>query len=330
MSSLKLRAASWNRFITRGFGIEPDLLGAIHNFNFQGHEVSIRLPQQATLPFPEDRDAQATVFSWREENGEKIPKAIAVSSVDIVIKLLEEVEIPEEVLKVNLNAYEIIPKAEQAQLDTLGSNYGALAEQAFSFWIRMLRWKSNSSWIGRPSIQGSASGWGTYLFEPVSQKRFWSHHHPLTLQRLAVLDHIVWDEIEQTLQSGDEPPLSFDMMFDAIEYLRTGELQRAVVDMAVACEIFIRKLVMQGLPETLIHGLKTYIDEANIRTVITRFLREILSEDELKTLRGINSHLHKLFDSRNQILHSGTADNLTLEACNQYLAVTRSLIDIRP
>ena len=38
---------SWNQFIARGLAVVPDLMGAIHKFEIDGHIVEIRIPDIA-------------------------------------------------------------------------------------------------------------------------------------------------------------------------------------------------------------------------------------------------------------------------------------------
>ena len=85
-------------------------------------------------------------------------------------------------------------------------------------------------------------------------------------------------------------------MFDAVEHIRLGDLQRAAVDMAVACECYLRTLVTNSLPIGLKKSLGDYVDDANIRIVFTKFIPDLLDDEERQHLKRIESRLHKLFD----------------------------------
>jgi hypothetical protein len=114
-----------------------------------------------------------------------------------------------------------------------------------------------------------------------------------------------------------------------MNHLSHGELQRSVVDLAVACETFIRRKVMEKIPYGLMEAITKYIDEANIRLVLDHFFPDTLTDDDKKLLKNINSRLHQLFDVRNRILHSGQKEDLTAAECNKYLEATEKLIRIR-
>jgi hypothetical protein len=329
MSDLQLQVASWNRFVIRGLGVKPELLGSIHEFLFQNLKVKIELPHKASFIEEEGDGARATIFSWREADGNRIPVEVAINSVDVIVYLQEDVAVPEKVLHVPLKAFDLFSESRQKHLDNLASQHGVLAEEAFDLWIRIVRWKTNSSGIGRPEIHGASSGWSTYLFDLATQKRFWAAPHILTIRGVASIDTTTWNEIQIALQARLKPPIFYDLMFDAIEQMEVGDLQRAVVSMAVACEAYMRNLLMQQLPQNLNDRLKRYIGEANIRRVLDNFLPELLNNNEKNLLTEIISDLVELFTSRNTILHSGKKEGLTHEECKTYLIATRKLIGIR-
>jgi hypothetical protein len=117
-------------------------------------------------------------------------------------------------------------------------------------------------------------------------------------------------------------------MFDGIEHLNIGDLQRAVVDFAVASESCLRNMVIDKLPKDLDEIFKMYIDEANFRQVINKFLPNLVSDEKKRAVKKLDSDLHKLFNDRNKIMHSGFIDGLTAEKCKKYLATTREVITI--
>ena len=130
------------------------------------------------------------------------------------------------------------------------------------------------------------------------------------------------------MAEGLEPPVYYDVMFDGEEHLRIGDLQRAVVDFAVACEAYLRISVRQRLPVGLSDEVQKYVDDANIRQVLGRFFPEALDVEQAKLLGKISSALHKLFDVRNTILHSGRMEALTPKDCQTFLDATQQLISM--
>jgi hypothetical protein len=129
-----------------------------------------------------------------------------------------------------------------------------------------------------------------------------------------------WNEAERVLGNDIRSLVFYDLMFDAMEHFRLGDLQRSVVDVAVACESFMRVKVKPYLPDVT--------DETNIRQVLNHFFPKILSADETRLLESIRYILHQLFTVRNSILHSGNKAALTSNECQKYLEATEKLISI--
>lgn len=195
-------------------------------------------------------------------------------------------------------------------------------------WIRTLRWKCQDSAIGRPEIHGSETGWRTYLVDASSQKEIWGSVHTLAVEGYKPVTVENWIAVGDALRKGLSPPVSYDLLFDGEEHLKTGDLQRAVVDLAVACESFIRAEVMRQLPSNLNDALREYIGKAPVRQVLTGFFPKVLTAEEDKDLKRLASVLHELFDDRNTILHLGHKEDLTRDDCERFLEAARELVSI--
>jgi hypothetical protein len=330
MSDIKLTMASWNKFLTRELIIHPDLVGAEHEFTHENCKVRIQLPSKKHLP-KEPLEGKLLTFSvYREVDGQVIPSNFWVHAVDVVVCISEEVTVPEDILKQSPNAYEIIPKTQQHQLDEVAKAYTTIAEKAFDTWIRILRWKCDNSSIGRPEISDHESGSGTYLTTASAGQRIWVWQAPIPWEiGQEVVTPEIWNDANSALQVGIKPPVFVELMFDTMEHMKLGDLQRATVDMAVACECYLRMLVSNSFPAGINRSIREYLGDANIRSVLTRFVPEILDQKEKTQLEKIASKLHKLFDTRNDIVHTGRTTILKLVDCQQFLDATRKLFALR-
>jgi hypothetical protein len=134
-----------------------------------------------------------------------------------------------------------------------------------------------------------------------------------------------WEDVRNAVQKGLDSPVYIVLMHDSIEHMGHGDLSRAIVDMAVACESFLRMLLSSSLPSDLSYSIREHLDDVNIRPVLTKFIPDILTQAQLKKLKSIESKLHKLFDTRNDIVHIGHSISLTIEDCKKYLEVTKNL-----
>ena len=329
MNHIKLSIFSWNRFISRNLSIHPDLVGGVHEFPYEQYKVTVALPSRQHLPTEPDKENLLTFYRYKDKDGKKIPVELTVHAVDVSVRIPDEVSVPEEILNRPSNAFDIIPKEKQEHLDHLAATYETVAERAFDLWIRTLRWKCDNSTIGRPEIRGPESGWSTYLITQPHEKRIWSSSKVFYIIGTKMITPKMWQEVESSLKMKCQPPIFIDLTMDAIEHINVGDLKRAIVDMAIACESFLRMIVEKSLPNGLQVSIATYIDDANIRPVLEKFVPDILNEKERKEFNKIKSKLHELCDLRNNIVHKGQSSELTEERCNSFLRTTKRLLGLR-
>lgn len=335
MADSQINIYSWRRYLTRNLTVVPELLGLSHEFAFRNGQVKIELPSADKLPkeitdtsIMESDDSPLTIKSYREEGSRKIPTGVSVKSVDVQVDLGETVTLPEEVLARQPNPVDLLSKEQRTRLDRIMNSHIDFADEAFDRWIRILRWKSGNGSIARSEIHGLESGWGTHLLNGTTKRRFWRSPLIMTIYLDNPITLPIWQDVEATVKQEQESPVYVDLMFDGIEQLKVGNLQQSVVHLAVACEAFMRTRVMQNLPKGLSATVVKYIDEAPIRQMQERFFKDTLDNGQKKVLKSINSRLHKLFDARNTILHSGRKQDLTSDDCQKYIQSTKKLVSI--
>lgn len=151
----------------------------------------------------------------------------------------------------------------------------------------------------------------------------------ISIKLPTTINEKVWDEVEDALRNGVEPPVYVGLLFDGIEHIDLGDLQRAVIDFAVSCESYLRTLISSAAPEGMAGSWKDFINEANIRPVMEKLVKGILTDAERREFGSMKSRLHKLFNLRNEILHSGRSSSLTRAECLEYADLTRRIIQLR-
>lgn len=328
MKKTKIEIKSWNRFITKNFTIEPSLLGRHHQFTFENYNVRIKLPDSSMLDRGKEYDEVITVTSRRTVDNEPIKYNIL--SVDLTLSLPVTVEIPIEVLSRRVNAIELLTDKEQKHLNDLTSQHEQIAERAFDYWVRVVRWKTDKSNFGRREIKEDRSKWGTYLHDVASEKKIWAGPIFFYAYLIKEITSDVWSEIQLTLERGLKPPIYFELKLDGEEYLKSGDFYRATIDFAVACETYLRFIVLNSLPNNLEPTVIKYVEGANIMQYINHFFPSCLDESRKNEYKKIKSNLLKLFDARNQVMHLGKMHRLTKETCLKFLEATNTLFSISP
>lgn len=266
--------------------------------------------------------------SYKEVDGKKLPTSLLVLSVEVEVQIPDRIHAPEEVLRRPPNAYDVMPAKKQKQLNQLAVIYGYIAEQAFDLWVRTLRWKSGDGSICRPKFTGYESGWATYLIADSSRKKIWALHgssHIPVAEKKVVTTSEIWKNVSQALQIGSFPPIHIELLFDGIEHMKLGDVQRGTLDLAMACEVYLRRLFTKSLPSALTKAVKKHLDETNIRSVRTRFIPELLNDEDRQSLVKIESTLEKLFKMRNAIVHTGRSVGVGVDDFNKFLDATRKL-----
>lgn len=329
MDLAQFAIGSWNRFLTRNLSIHPELVGAEHKFQYEDHQINISLPSSSNLPTEPCSGERLRFNVYTETEGRKIPSQLWVQSVDVTVSIVEKVLLPTEITKHPPNRTDLVTKTQQEALNKTAAMHGIIAEKAFDLWIRTLRWKVDNSSIGRPEISGHQSGWSTYLVAQPDGKEIWIAPVSLVANASKMVTPETWEVVASALQANRTPPVYVDLVMDATEHLKMGDLLRATVEMAMGCEIFLRTLVAERLPTDLHASIAEYLDDANVRRVLDKFFPDILNPEELLHLKKIKSELHQLFDLRNMIVHKGHKAALSREHCEKFLKVSKKLLSLR-
>jgi hypothetical protein len=119
------------------------------------------------------------------------------------------------------------------------------------------------------------------------------------------------------------------LKFDAEERISVGDYRRALMDLAMSCETFLRYKVLHSLPSKLKPAIVTHLEEANIRQYLTKFFPELLDKDEQRQFKKLKSNLHSLFDRRNKLVHLGKGDGVDEQLCLRFVKVTDELLSLR-
>jgi hypothetical protein len=337
----KVQLTSWNRFHTRNLTVAPELLGQSHTFTFDGRAVDVLLPSAEKLPEKDDAPddepigrfirERIAVSNWRRgQDGRWRAIDVHIENVDVVVDVPGRTAVPEEALTRPANAFELFPEQQQKRLDKLASDCGNLAGRAFDLWIRTLRWKADDWRIGLPEMSGVETGWGTYLREKNTGKDVWIESARLYAYAPRAVTTEIWDEVAAALNAGQPPPIFYDLLYAAMAHLERGELQRVVVDAAVAAETYMRNIVRENLPTDLDDRLKEYINNAPIWRVRDQFFPQRLNAQQWKEYKDLLPDLRNLFDDRNTILHSGQRESLTAQYCERLINSVRTLLALVP
>lgn len=326
MKRRQVKVKSWNRFLMRNLGVEPDVMGREHRFPFDNSTVSIKIPSVDQVDRGKNYDEVASVACRRSVD--KKPLKFRIHKVDVEVFLSVVLSLPSEILARNPNAFDLLSKQEQKLLGRVAEQHQSVAERAFEYWVRVLRWVCDDSRIGRNEVDSFHSGWSTYLRDAKGNTKFWIQGQTFYLRGYTTLSVDTWQEIQSRLSIGSQPPIFTEFKHDAEEHIRLGDYRRALVDMAIACETFLRFTVLQQLPQELNSKLALCIEEANISQYINKFFPEVIDESANRQFKELKSDLFSLFERRNKLVHMGKDNEIDDNLCSRFLKVTRKLLSM--
>lgn len=316
---------------TPHLAIEHTLLGKAHRFTYKDVKAEITLPDgdlkeiKSRLPWEETN--QPT--SLREQSASR-PGIYYIGIEQVTLKL--EVEghlyIPQGMLTQAPNAYSLLNGSELKMLEDLGFSKKREADNLFRHWLATMRIKSMNPIIGRSLRDDKLTlGSSRIMSEENNNKTIW-----LTgvLHQVYIDNPITeetWKEVQVALNSQEIVPLYYEYLFDGIVHKREGDLKRAVIDFAVSAEIFIKEKISAAL-SSLPNSIARYIDRAPITQITSRFFPDILSKTGKSEFTNISNELSELFQTRNELLHSGVSDNLTLTKVDVLKGAVEGLIEL--
>ncbi len=117
-------------------------------------------------------------------------------------------------------------------------------------------------------------------------------------------------------------------MHDGEQNIKVGDVEKGTIDLAIACETFMRLAVSSTLPPELEQSIVNAIESVNIRRYIDSFFPGILNDFQSQEYKELRPDLRTLFEHRNRLVHTGQSANLDHETCSKFVDLTRKLLSI--
>ena len=322
----EISARTWTRFLVTNFNVSADVMGLAHTFDFHGYNVSVKLPQQDEADKDERYDNVASISSWRADTEE--PLSYEVLKVDVEIVVKTQLSVPPEALERPPKQFEYFSSEQTRAGDDVCAQYSEIADRAFQYWLGVLRWATDYALIGQPEISGPDSGWSTYILETSTNHRVWAGTTVIRVQSHTEVTKDHWDKASKRLVSGEEVPMHLRFLQDAETSTKNEQYEKAILELAMACEIYLRYSVFEFIPESTHFELKTYIEEANINRYVSKFFRSLVPADMLSEYKKLTSEISSLMSRRNSYVHMGKMDDANAETCYRFIKSTRRLFTI--
>lgn len=321
---MTMNLRSWNRFKINGLAVPPELMSMVHRFQFEGATVEVKLPNSADANRGTNFDTVATISSWCGEAKQEV-LSYCIRQVDVEVNRGTCFEIDPTILQRNPNAIDLIPDDLQILLETEAQQLSAIASRAFAHWISVMQWATDNHRIGHLETETHASGWTTYLVPSQGEGRVWGATRKITLELEVLVTVPQWQTAEAKLAVDEKPPLHVLLRHDALRLLHDGNYRRAIVELAICCETFLRSRVLDSLPP-LSQDIWKHVEEANINQYVSKFFPNTLSQEGKDAYKPLKEELQSLMGKRNDVMHRGNSDGATEENCHRFALLASKLL----
>jgi hypothetical protein len=280
-------------------------VGAHHEFAFEGRRIIVRLPNRAPeIASGYDPNAKITCSAWRVVDGVNVPIRYEVHEFILYIDIAEQITIPEQALSLPARQDELFSENERKELTRITGEQEKIADRALSHWLKVLRWKSRIGFIGEPEVRSFDDSGVPRLQEISSGHDFWCGPFIVAAEARHGITKENWDDTAQALQSGAVAPTWFDFLFESQHRINNRDFTGAVLSMAIALEVMVRRLVthhVDSLPiEPLLHEV---FDHSNFRFILDRMGKLSFWDQELARACDL-SMFRELMTVRNKVMHS--------------------------
>jgi hypothetical protein len=301
-----------------GLYLAEDLLGNYHCFKYKGHSVEIRMP----LPNEVDKFRAAGSHVVGDE---QIPFLSQVKIVDVHIEIPGALECINIHDKNNVNPKH---KLSNCDPDKLINELTSASIGAFSYWLDMVRLVTHDYNIGLRSRGPSSHEHASIVYKD-SGKVICSG--PVCLYS-KIVDHgiesEVWNKVQSELDKGSSLPIHYQFLIDADHALEDNRFKSCIIDLAMACETYLRFSVFDVL-ERCPDDVKANMELANINAFTNGYFKNrVISSQKSRYEKLKKDHLNSLFDARNKLVHMGEEERVTRENCIRFLGATQDLFSV--
>lgn len=309
--------------------IKPDVIGMKHEFPYKGAMVTISLPVEEQIEAwagQVDIPAASPGFWHAIEGSPDVPASLDIHRVYVTVRQGNRFSFDPIVFTEPVNAYQHMSDSEQEGITRLADEGKSIASNAFEYWLTVLRWVGGDYRIGRRHVESKIAGF-SMLHDVETGRKVWGSAGPLKFLAYQALTVDQWLHVGALLKVEESVPIYVALLQDAEDYQDRKEYRRAMIDIAIACEVFLRSHVLRTLPDSLDQDITTMIESANISQFARKFFVNQLRDDAKADYKPFIKEIDSLFDARNKIMHMANDERATDETCTRFIAMAKKLFN---
>jgi hypothetical protein len=298
----------WKRFETYHFGIAPSLAGASHKFQYRGLEVEVRLPRKPKQRDWRNEESPITCSEYMERNSRRVPLIYSVHCVDTYLATRKIRRIREDAIgavKVSL-----FTKRERERLDRMAYDCSQILEEAFQYWVDVLRWKSGIPTLCHYAYNRQRSAWGTYLIDGDDRKRFYAPPHVIRVVTTTPVSRRAWSATQRAIARNAIVPLWHTSLAEASQRLQLGDTRGFVIELAIASETVVRRLMLRFLSSPTNSAVQSMVNHVQISRILDDWYRLGFNSANWHRLKAEKALVRRVMELRNAIMHRGDSPKL--------------------
>jgi hypothetical protein len=323
MAHIDVEATFHHSFDLDRFCVTAELTEAKHHFSFRDKHVSISIPPASDPNVPRGSRA-VECYLWKTDG--HVPLEYQVNRVEVSI-VVGPLSVPEEALSRPSFDQGLFTENERTKLgDLMGAN-ALVAVDAFKHWLKVLRWASRIGHIGEPQIRYPDQTFGgAVLREANTNRRIWNQGYRVVPVRSKAVTLTQWQACQEALSARRTPEIWFDFLFDGEQRINNRDLIGAVLSMAVALEVIVRRLTTHGLLKQRTEPIVLEIlDLTNFRAFFNRLRKLTYWDKEWERVTDFDQ-FNQLMDLRNDIMHSADTSGLDERNLRKLYATTKTFV----
>lgn len=318
--SVMTKYKSHFRVEIKGLQVNQELLGTSHNFSYKDYMIEVRMPVTTET-------SKVEIAATRAVEDEILPVYSRVNIVDIYVDIPEALECINDEDNNNVSLNHGVTGCEPDKLIQIMTS---ISIGAFKQWVDIVRFVTGNYSIGHQPSYSMDSFEEVSIVESMSEKtvcRGSICFNGILVQHS--IDNKAWREIQSKLTENFFLPIHYQFLIDASHALTEKRLKSCIIDLAMACETYIRYSVFEVLGECP-EDIKSNLELSNINSFNNGYFKDrvvIAQQNQYNKLKVKN--LSSLFDARNKLVHMGVKERVTHENCIRFIKTTRELFTIK-
>jgi hypothetical protein len=208
-------------------------------------------------------------------------------------------------------------KKERQQLDRLLDKFESILEDAFEYWIDVLRWTSGIHTLCQFRYNRQKSAWGTYLLDLKGRRRFYTSAHRITVELRKPVTKRAWNLAQDDLSVNVAVPIWHLYVVEANQKLRLNDIRGFIIDLAIAIETVIRRVIRNFVTKNATVTFEKMIDMIQIGRIVDDWKKLGFKSSKWQALREEKAIVKQIIELRNGVMHRGEHPTIDRKTAKQ-------------